>query len=87
MADQKTPVLGNPGFAGETGDFKGLDEAGVRGTAVTSNRPVEGRGDGGVCSYPYQLLHKTPDAPLFEGPYAERLASIRSRYPDAQGAL
>jgi NADH:ubiquinone oxidoreductase subunit E len=87
MAEQTTPLRGNPGFAGETGDFAGLSEADVRGAAVTADRPVEGGHAGGVCSYPYQLVHKQPDAPLFEGPYRERLDKIRSRYPDAQGAL
>ena len=36
MAEQKTPVIGNPGFAGETGDFK-LTEADVRGHAHVSS--------------------------------------------------
>jgi len=86
MAEQKTPVIGNPGFAGETGDFK-LTEADVRGLAHVGVRPKEGAHPGGASSYAYQLADKDPDAPLFEGPYAERLAKIRSRYPDAQGAL
>jgi hypothetical protein len=84
MAEQATPLRGNPGFAGETGDFAGLSEADVRGAAVTANRPLEGGHPGGVCSYPYQLVHRQPDAALFEGPYRERLDKIRSRYPDAR---
>jgi NADH-quinone oxidoreductase E subunit len=87
MAEQTTPVVGNPGFAGETGDFNGLSEADIRGTALTAGRPLEGAHPGGACSYPYQLVQKRPDAPLFEGPYRERLDKILSRYPDAQGAL
>ncbi|HSJ09255.1 MAG TPA: NAD(P)H-dependent oxidoreductase subunit E [Longimicrobiales bacterium] len=86
MAEQTTPVIGNPGFAGETGDFN-LTEADVRGLAHVGVRPLEGAHPGGAASYPYQLATKDPDATLFEGPYAERLEKIRSRYPDAQGAL
>jgi hypothetical protein len=87
MAEQRTPVLGNPGFAGETGDFSHLSEADVRGTAYIGRRPPEGREAGGAASYPYQLLQKDPEARLFEGPYRERADKIRSRYPDSQGAL
>lgn len=86
-ADQKTPVLGNPGFAGETGEFSHLTEADVRGSAYIGRRPPEGRAAGGAGSYPYQLLQKDPGAPLFDGPYRERADKIRSRYPDPQGAL
>jgi NADH-quinone oxidoreductase E subunit len=87
MAETTTPLRGNPGFAGETGEFETLSEGDVRGVAVTAGRPIEGGHPAGVCTYPYQLLHKQPDAPLFEGPYRERLDKILSRYPDAQGAL
>jgi NADH:ubiquinone oxidoreductase subunit E len=87
MAEQKTPVLGNPGFAGETGDFSHLTEADVRGTAYIGLRPPEGREAGGAASYPYQLLQKDPSAALFEGPYRERADKIKSRYPELQGAL
>jgi NADH-quinone oxidoreductase E subunit len=88
MEVKVTPLLGgNPGFAGETGEFGHLSEADVRGTALIGKRPVEGGHPGGVCSYPYQLAERQPDAPLFEGPYRERLEKIRSRYPDPQGAL
>lgn len=87
MAEQRTPVLGNPGFAGETGEFSRLTEADVRGTAYIGRRPPEGREAGGAASYPYQLLQKDPDARLFEGPYRERAEKIKSRYPEPQGAL
>jgi NADH-quinone oxidoreductase E subunit len=87
MADQKTPVLGNPGHAGETGEFMHLTEADVRGTAYVGTRPLHGGHPGAACSYAYQLADKQPDAPLFEGPYRERLDKIVSRYPTAQGAL
>ncbi|HUF50302.1 MAG TPA: NAD(P)H-dependent oxidoreductase subunit E [Longimicrobiales bacterium] len=86
MAEQKTPVLGNPGFAGETGEFE-LTEADVRGTAYVAGRPLEGIDAGGICAYPYQLLHRQPAAPLFEGAYRTRADRIKARYPDAQGAL
>jgi NADH-quinone oxidoreductase E subunit len=87
MADQKTPVLGNPGFAGETGQFEVLTESDVRGTAYYAGRPVEGGHPGGAGAYPFQLATRQPDAPLFEGPYRERLNRILSRYPTPQGAL
>ena len=87
MAEQKTPVLGNPGFAGETGEFSHLTEADVRGTAYIGRRPPEGREPGGAASYPYQLLQKDPAARLFEGLYRERADKIKSRYPEPQGAL
>jgi NADH:ubiquinone oxidoreductase subunit E len=84
---EKTPVLGNPGYAGETGDFAQLSEADVRGATYVGRRPPEGREAGGAASYPYQLLHKDPGAKLFEGPYRERAEKIKSRYPNPQGAL
>ncbi|HSM36597.1 MAG TPA: NAD(P)H-dependent oxidoreductase subunit E [Longimicrobiales bacterium] len=77
----------NPGWAGETGQFEGLSESDVRGTAYVGTRPLEGRAAGAAPSYPYQLAERDPDAPLFEGPYRERLEKILSRYPDARGAL
>src|SRR5688572_24112874 len=87
MSD-KTPLKGgNPGFAGELGDFGHLKEEDVRGSAFVGKRPLEGGPAGGAASYPYQLAEKNPDAPLFEGPYRERLNKIISRYPDKQGAL
>ncbi len=87
MADERTRLGANPGFAGETGEFAHLTEADVRGTGFVGRRPPGGGAAGAACSYPYQLAEKQPDAPLFEGPYAERLAKIRSRYPDRRGAL
>jgi NADH:ubiquinone oxidoreductase subunit E len=84
---ERTPVLGNPGYAGETGEFRQLTEADVRGSAYVGRRPPEGREAGGAASYPYQLLHKEPEARLFEGPYRERADKIKSRYPSPQGAL
>jgi len=77
----------NPGWAGETGDFPGLTEADIRGTAYVGVRPLEGGHPSGACSYPYQRAERDPDAPLFEGPYAERLEKILSRYPNRQAAL
>jgi NADH-quinone oxidoreductase E subunit len=86
MAEQKTPLQGNPGFAGETGEFK-LSEADVRGSAYFGGRPEAGIDAGGICAYPYQLLEKNEDAPLFTGPHRERLDRIKKRYPNPQGAL
>jgi NADH-quinone oxidoreductase E subunit len=77
----------NPGWAGETGQFEGLSESDVRGTAYVGHRPLEGRAAGAAPSYPYQIAERDPDAPLFEGPYRERLEKILSRYPDTRGAL
>jgi len=77
----------NPGWAGETGEFSHLTEADVRGTNYVGKRPLEGGHPGGACSYPYMLAEKDPDAPLFEGPYRERLDKILSRYPNRQAAL
>jgi NADH-quinone oxidoreductase E subunit len=87
VSGERTPVQGNPGFAGETGEFAHLTEADVRGTAFVGERPVEGGHPGGACSYPYQIVARDPDGPLFTGPYRERLDKILSRYPNPQGAL
>jgi NADH:ubiquinone oxidoreductase subunit E len=85
---EKTPLKGgNPGFAGELGDFAKLSEADVRGTAFIGKRPAAGGIGGGVCSYAYQLAERNPDAKLFEGPYRERMQKIIARYPEKQGAL
>ena len=84
---ERTPLSANPGFAGETGEFAHLTEADVRGTAFVGKRPIEGGHPAGASSYPYQLAERNPEAPLFEGPYRERLQKIRSRYPDNRGAL
>jgi NADH-quinone oxidoreductase E subunit len=87
MADRHTPVLGNPGYAGETGEFQHLSEADIRGSSYVGHRPLEGRQAGAAGSYPYQLVARQPDAPLFEGAYRVRLDKIISRYPTPQGAL
>jgi len=88
MAEERTPLMGgNPGWAGETGQFGHLTEADVRGTTYVGQRPPEGTSPGASCSYPYQLAARDPAAPLFEGPYRERLEKILSRYPDRRGAL
>jgi NADH:ubiquinone oxidoreductase subunit E len=87
MSDQKTAVHGNPGLAGETGDFQHLSEADIRGSGYVGDRPTDGGHPGAASSYPYQVLHRDPDAPLFEGVYRERLDKIISRYPAPQGAL
>jgi NADH-quinone oxidoreductase E subunit len=87
MNDERTPLGANPGWAGETGEFGHLSESDVRGSEFIGKRPTEGGAAGAAASYPYQLAEKHPDAPLFEGPYAERLEKIRSRYPDRRGAL
>lgn len=85
--NDRTPLTANPGWAGETGEFSTLSEEDVRGTGYVGRRPPEGGDAAGACSYPYQLARKSPEAPLFVGPYAERLAKIQSRYPDRRGAL
>lgn len=85
---EKTPLKGgNPGFAGELGEYSHLSEADVRGSTFVGNRPKEGGIGGGVCSYAYQLAERHPDAKLFEGPYRERANKIIARYPEKQGAL
>jgi NADH:ubiquinone oxidoreductase subunit E len=87
MDDQKTPVLGNPGFAGETGEFSQLTEADVRGASYVGSRSADGGHPGAACSLPFQIVARDADAPLFEGPHRERLDKILSRYPTPQGAL
>jgi NADH:ubiquinone oxidoreductase subunit E len=78
---------GNPGWAGELGEFSRLTEQDVRGSAYFAGRPLAGIDAGGVCAYPYQLEGQDPAGILFQGPYRERLAKILKRYPDKQGAL
>jgi NADH-quinone oxidoreductase E subunit len=87
MGDHETPVLGNPGHAGETGEFADLTESDVRGSAYAGVRPAAGGHPGAACSLPYQVVARDADAVLFEGPYRERLDKIISRYPTPQGAL
>lgn len=88
MNEGKTPLVGgNDGWAGERGDFSGLSEADVRGAGYVGRRSPEGLHPGAACSHPYQLAVRDPERILFEGPYAQRYEKIRSRYPDARGAL
>src|SRR5690606_12527136 len=77
----------NPGWAGDVGEFEHLTEQDVRGTAYVGRRAPDGGHPGASASYPYQLAVRRPDAPLFDGPYAERFEKIVSRYPDKRGAL
>jgi NADH:ubiquinone oxidoreductase subunit E len=78
---------GNPGWAGELGEFAHLKEEDVRGSTYFGGRPTEGVDAGGINAYPYQLERHDPAAPLFVGPYRDRLTRIIKRYPDKQGAL
>lgn len=86
MSDGSKAPFKNPGFAGNTGEFN-LSEEQVRGDDFVGKRPADGGHASGSASYPYMLADKRPEAPLFEGPFAERLKKIRSRYPNAQAAL
>ncbi len=76
----------NPGWAGETGEFD-LSEAEVRGVDFVGEQPAEGWENGGVTAVPYQRAERDPDAPLFEGPYKERVEKILARYPTRRAAL
>lgn len=76
----------NPGWAGNTGEFD-LTEDQVRGDDFVGSRPLAGAHPAGAASYPYMLVDKHPESPLFEGPYRERFAKILTRYPDARAAL
>ncbi len=85
---EPTPLVGgNPGWAGERGEFAHLSEADIRGDSYVGRRAPDGGLGGAVSSMPYMLAQKDPAAPLFEGPYAERLQKILARYPNRQGAL
>ena len=90
MSDE-TPVREirprNPGFAGETGEFAHLTEADIRGTSYVGQRPVDGGHASVAGTLPYQIASRDPHAPIFVGPYEERLEKILSRYPDRQAAL
>lgn len=77
----------NPGFAGDTGEFPALTEADVRGTAYVGARPLDGGHASVAGTLPYQVATSNPEAPLFQGPYADRLEKVLSRYPDPQAAL
>lgn len=78
--------LKNPGFAGDVGDFD-LTEEQVRGDDYVGARPLDGGHASVAGTFPYMLPVKHPEAPLFEGPYKERLEKIRTRYPEARAAL
>ena len=80
-------TLRNPGFAGNTGEFVQLTEAQVRGSDYVGKRPLDGGHASVAGTLPYQVADRDPEAPLFVGPYAERLEKILSRYPDRQAAL
>ena len=77
----------NPGFVGDTGEFPGLSEADVRGTAFIGQRPADGGHASVAGTLPYHTATKDPQAPIFHGPYEDRLEKILSRYPDRQAAL
>lgn len=77
----------NPGFAGDTGEFAALTEADVRGTAYVGLRPKDGGHPAVAGTLPYQVAERDPEAPLFAGPYAERLEKVLTRYPDRRAAL
>lgn len=76
-----------PGFAGDTGDFANLSEADVRGSAYVGQRPADGGHASVAGTLPYQVATSQPEAPLFVGPYEDRLEKVLSRYPDRQAAL
>lgn len=85
---ERTPLRGgNPGWAGETGDFGHLTEGDVRGTAYVGKPPAEGTHPGAAGSLSYMLAERDADAPLFEGPHRTRLEKLLSRYPERQAAL
>jgi NADH:ubiquinone oxidoreductase subunit E len=76
----------NPGFAGITGDFE-LTEAQIRGSDYVGVRPKHGGHASVAGTLPYQVADREPEAPLFDGAYAERFEKILSRYEDRQAAL
>jgi NADH-quinone oxidoreductase E subunit len=50
------------------------------------HRPLDGGHASVAGTLPYQIAGRS-DSPLFEGPYAERLEKILTRYPDQRAAL
>jgi len=76
----------NPGWAGNTGEFD-LTEDQVRGDDFVGERPKHGGHASGAGTLPYMLAAKTPEAPLFEGEYKQRLEKILTRYPNKRAAL
>ncbi|HEU0076316.1 MAG TPA: hypothetical protein VFQ76_01630, partial [Longimicrobiaceae bacterium] len=77
----------NPGFAGDTGEFGNLTEDEVRGISYVGQRPADGGHASVAGTMPYQVATSNPEAPLFVGPYEERLEKVIGRYPDRQAAL
>ncbi|HWK90366.1 MAG TPA: NAD(P)H-dependent oxidoreductase subunit E [Longimicrobium sp.] len=77
----------NPGFAGDTGEFTGLSEDDVRGISYVGERPRDGGHASVAGTLPYQVATSEQQAPIFVGPYEERLEKILGRYPDRQAAL
>jgi NADH-quinone oxidoreductase E subunit len=76
----------NPGWAGNTGEFD-LSEAQVRGDDFVGERPKHGGHASGAGTLPYMLADKSPETPLFEGEYKQRLEKILTRYPSKRAAL
>lgn len=87
VKDRTDKAPRNPGWAGETGDFPHLTESDVRGLEYVGLRPLDGGHPGASSSLPFHRAEKNPEAPLFEGPYKERLEKILSRYPERRAAL
>ncbi len=77
----------NPGFVGDTGEFSHLTADDVRGTRFIGIRPRDGGHPSVAGTLPYHTADKDPQAPVFVGPYEERLEKILTRYPDRQAAL
>jgi len=71
----------NPGWAGNTGEFD-LTEEEVRGDDFVGERPLHGGHASGAGTMPYMLANKSPEAPLFQGDYEQRLEKILTRYPN-----
>lgn len=76
----------NPGYAGDTGEFE-LTEADIRGTEYVGIRGADGGHASVAGTMPYQRAERDPAAPVFVGPYEERLRKVLSRYPDRRAAL
>ena len=83
--DRAAP-FSNPGWAGNTGDFK-LTEAEVRGEDFVGVRAKDGGHPSIAPTLPYMLEEKAPEAPIFDGDHGKRLEKILSRYPDSKAAL
>jgi NADH:ubiquinone oxidoreductase subunit E len=83
---RRAGAVRNPGFAGDIGEFD-LTEEQIRGTAYVGKRPLDGGHASVAGTLPYQVATHDPEGPILEGPYADRLEKILSRYPDTQAAL